>query len=99
MSTERELDQIQKDIETLHERTQLTKSEFATHEAVCAARYEKIMENFERLQEQIQYTFEEVQDLKRLATQGKSSLKTLVFIGMFIAGLASFIYTALSIFR
>jgi len=99
MSTERELDQIQKDIETLHERTQLTKSEFATHEAVCAARYEKIMENFERLQEQIQYTFEEVQDLKNLATQGKSSLKTLIFIGMFIAGLVSFIYTALSIFR
>jgi methionine synthase II (cobalamin-independent) len=99
MSTERELDQIQKDIETLHERTQLTKSEFATHEAVCAARYEKIMENFERLQEQIQYTFEEVQDLKNLATQGKSSLKTLVFIGMFIAGLVGFIYTALSIFR
>lgn len=99
MSTERELDQIQKDIETLHERTQLTKSEFATHEAVCAARYEKIMENFERLQEQIQYTFEEVQDLKKLATQGKSSLKTLIFIGMFIAGLVSFIYTALSIFR
>lgn len=99
MSTERELDQIQKDIETLHERTQLTKSEFATHEAVCAARYEKIMENFERLQEQIQYTFEEVQDLKNLATQGKSSLKTLVFIGMFITGLVGFIYTALSIFR
>lgn len=99
MSTERELDQIQKDIETLHERTQLTKSEFATHEAVCAARYEKIMENFERLQEQIQYTFEEVQDLKNLATQGKSSLKTLVFIGMFVAGLVGFIYTALSIFR
>lgn len=99
MSTERELDQIQKDIETLHERTQLTKSEFATHEAVCAERYEKIMENFERLQEQIQYTFEEVQDLKKLATQGKSSLKTLVFIGMFVAGLVGFIYTALSIFR
>lgn len=99
MSTERELDQIHKDIETLHERTQLTKSEFATHEAVCAARYEKIMENFERLQEQIQYTFEEVQDLKNLATQGKSSLKTLVFIGMFITGLVGFIYTALSIFR
>lgn len=99
MSTERELDQIQKDIETLHERTQLTKSEFATHEAVCAERYEKIMENFERLQEQIQYTFEEVQDLKNLATQGKSSLKTLIFIGMFVAGLVGFIYTALSIFR
>jgi chromosome segregation ATPase len=99
MGTERELDQIHKDIETLHERTQLTKSEFATHEAVCAARYEKIMENFERLQEQIQYTFEEVQDLKKLATQGKTSLKTLVFIGIFIAGLVSFIYTTISVFK
>ena len=57
------------------------------------------MENFERLQEQIQYTFEEVQDLKKLATQGKTSLKTLVFIGVFIAGLLSFIYTTINVFK
>ena len=47
MSAERELDQLQKDVETLHERTQETKRELSTHEAVCAERYEKMMENFE----------------------------------------------------
>jgi len=99
MSTERELDQIQKDVETLHDRTQATKLELSTHEAVCAERYAKIMENFERLQEQIQFTFDEVQELKLLATQGKTSLKTLIFIGMFFAGLAGFIYTVISMFR
>jgi hypothetical protein len=99
MSAERELDQLQKDVETLHERTQETKRELSTHEAVCAERYEKMMENFERLQEQIQYTFEEVQDLKILATQGRSSLKTLIFLGMFVAGVTSFIYTVLNMIR
>ena len=58
-----------------------------------------MMENFERLQEQIQYTFEEVQDLKILATQGRSSLKTLIFLGMFVAGVTSFIYTVLNMIR
>lgn len=99
MSTERELDQLQKDVETLHDRTQATKLELSTHEAVCAERYAKIMENFERVQEQIQFTFDELQELKLLATQGKSSLKTLVFIGLFVAGLSSFIYTIVNMFK
>lgn len=99
MDTQRELDQLQNDVETLHERSQNTKLELSKHEAICAERYDKIMENFERLQEQIQYTFEEVQDLKVLATQGKTSLKTLIFIGMFIGGLVGFIYTILNMYR
>jgi len=96
---ERELDQLQKDVETLHDRTQNTKLELSKHEAICAERYDKIMENFERLQEQIQYTFEEVQDLKVLATQGKTSLKTLIFIGVFISGLAGLFYTLMNLYR
>lgn len=99
MNNERELNQIQNDVDTLHNRTQDTKLQLSTHEAVCAERYESIMKNFEQLQEQIQYTYEELNELRTLATQGRSSLKTLVFIGIFVSGCIGLVYTILSMIR
>ena len=99
MNNERELNQIQQDVDTLHNRTQDTKLQLSTHEAVCAERYENIMKHFEQLQEQIQYTYEELTELRTLATQGRSTLKTLVFIGVFVSGCIGLAYTILSMIK
>jgi flagellar capping protein FliD len=48
--TERELDQIQLDIDRLHERSQSNKSLISAHEAVCEERYNTIVTMFERFE-------------------------------------------------
>jgi uncharacterized coiled-coil DUF342 family protein len=73
-------DEINKEIDLLHERTQETKSSLSTHEAVCQERYNRIMENLQALHS-------DVAALKKLATEGRTSLRTLFFVGAVIGGL------------
>jgi len=50
MNNERELNQIQQDVDTLHNRTQDTKLQLSTHEAVCAERWKETILRIKRIE-------------------------------------------------
>ena len=79
--TERELDQIQLDIDRLHERSQSNKSLISAHEAVCEERYNTIVTMFERFESRMDKMEQNLTEIREMATQGKTSLKTLLWIG------------------
>ena len=81
MSESRELDQIQVEIERLHERSQNNKAEIQSHEAVCEERYLHIVKMFERMETQMCKMDKEIEHIGELATTGRASLKPLLWIG------------------
>jgi hypothetical protein len=81
MSDSRELDQIQVEIERLHERSQNNKAEIQSHEAVCEERYLHIVKMFERMETQMCKMDKEIEHIGELATTGRASLKTLLWVG------------------
>jgi len=79
------ISRLEKDVNTLHERTQETKTRLSTHEAVCEERYENILNTFASYEGKLDEVHKEVLELKTLATQGKTSLRTLFFVGTMVA--------------
>jgi len=93
----RELDHYKEDIDRLHSRTQEAKAKITTHEAVCEERYHSIMEALKRFENQLVKVQKEISQLKTLAIQGKFSLKTAIFLGSLLSGIAALIYTVIKI--
>ena len=89
MADVRELDQIQIEIERLHERSQSNRAEIQSHEAVCEERYNSIVSMFERLENRLEKIDTEVDVIKEVATTGRASLKTLLWVGGLTAGIIS----------
>lgn len=87
----RELDQIQNDIETLHERSQNNKANISAHEAVCEERYAQIIATMQELKEELKTVHSKLNEVSELANQGKTSLNTLLWVGGVIAGVTAFI--------
>ena len=87
----RELDQIQNDIETLHERSQNNKANISAHEAVCEERYAQIMVTMQELKEELKTVHLKLNEVSELANQGKTSLNTLLWVGGVVAGVTAFI--------
>lgn len=87
----RELDQIQNDIETLHERSQNNKANISAHEAVCEERYAQIISSMQELKEELKTVHLKLNEVSELANQGKTSLSTLLWVGGVIAGVTAFI--------
>ena len=87
----RELDQIQNDIETLHERSQNNKANISAHEAVCEERYAQIMVTMQELKEELKTVKLKLNEVSELANQGKTSLNTLLWVGGVVAGVTAFI--------
>ena len=81
MTDIRELDQIQTEIERLHERSQNNKAEILSHEAVCEERYLHIVKIFERMERQMCKMDKEIGHIGELANTGRASLKTLLWVG------------------
>ena len=98
MAETRELDQIQAELEVLHERSQATKLHMASHEATCEERYHNILQMLESSQKQHYHMHKEIQTLNSLATQGQSTIKTLFYVFGFITAVAGFIYMIIQIF-
>ena len=98
MADVRELDQIQIEIERLHERSQNNKAEIQSHEAVCEERYNSIVQMFQRLENRLDKIDSEVDSIKEVATSGRASLKTLLWIGGLTAGIISLIAMIIPIF-
>ena len=72
---------IEQNIDTLHERTQQSKLDFSRHEAVCQERYEQLLKNVEFMSNSISEMHKEINELKIMATTGRVSLKTLLWVG------------------
>jgi hypothetical protein len=98
MSEDR-INDIQQNIYTLHERSQKTKSELETHEAVCAIRYQGIDEKLDRLSRMVEENNKQIADLHRIATEGRVGFKTTMFLGSIIVATAGFVYTLMSIYK
>lgn len=94
----RELDQIQTELDRLHERSQGNKATITAHEAVCEERYAQIMSAMTKMHAEILTLHTKVDDVSELATQGRTSLKTLLWIGGVIAGLASLLTMIINVF-
>lgn len=76
-------------IDKLQDLAQSTHVNFSKHEAVCQERYEQLLQSFERFDKRLDEMQREVSDLKTLATSGRVSLKTLIWIGSVVAGLTT----------
>ena len=72
---------IEQNIDTLHERTQQSKLDFSRHEAVCQERYEQLLKNMQAMSNSISEMHKEINELKTMATSGRVSLKTLIWVG------------------
>jgi hypothetical protein len=90
---------IQNNIYTLHERSQRTKSDLETHEAVCAIRYQGIEEKLDKLNRMVEENNKQISDLHRIATESKMGFRTVMFLGSMVVTLAGFIYTIMSIYK
>lgn len=94
----RELDQIQGDIETLHERSQNNKANISAHEAVCEERYAQIMMTMQDMRDELKTVHLKLNEVSELATQGKTSLKTLLWVGGAVASIVAFIALVINTF-
>ena len=90
---------IRNNLDRLHERSQKTKSDLLTHEAICAERYKFLQETLDRMNKAIETNSQQIAELHKLATESKVSLKTIFFLGSVSVGIAGFVYTILSIFN
>ena len=94
----RELDQIQTELDQLHERSQSNKANISAHEAVCEERYNNIIITMNAMNEEMKLVHKKVNEVSELATQGKTSLKTLLWLGASVAAIATFISVLLNMF-
>lgn len=99
MTEDTRITDIQNNIYTLHERSQKTKSELETHEAICSLRYQILEEKLDKLNSMIEINNKQIADLHRIATEGRVGFKTTMIIGTFVTAVAGFVYTLLSIYR
>ena len=84
----RELDKVQVEIDRLHERS---------HEAVCEVRHEMIMENITALSEEIKAMHKKLNNVSELATKGKTSIHTLLWVGGVVAGVIAIVTAIISV--
>jgi len=98
MDDTRELDQIQTELDRLHERSQSNKANISAHEAVCEERYDSIVTMFQRLEQRMNKIDSEVASIREMATQGRASLKTLLWVGGVTVTLISLLTMILNIF-
>lgn len=94
----RELDQIQTELDRLHERSQSNRANISAHEAVCEERYNNIILTMNAMNEEMKLVHKKVNEVSELATQGKTSLKTLLWLGASVAAIATFISVLLNMF-
>ena len=94
----RELDQIQGELDRLHERSQSNKANMTAHEAVCEERYNNIMQTMNEIRGELKAMHYKVNGVSELATKGRTSLKTLLWVGGAIASVTAFIVMIINMF-
>jgi low affinity Fe/Cu permease len=87
----RELDQIRSELDRLHDRTTTTKVDVTALQANTEQRFEHILACLEAMKADMQSLNTSVASLQTLATEGQTSLKTLLWLGGAIAGISAFL--------
>jgi hypothetical protein len=95
---ERELNQIQTELNQLHERSQNNKANISAHEAVCEERYAQIITTLSALSDELKIVHNKLNDVNDLATQGKTSLRTLLWVGGIVASIIATLSLLLGFF-
>ena len=90
MAEERELDQVRAELDRLHDRTTNNRTDISLHEAVCEERYKHISKSLDQMNKQMDELHNCVASLRELATQGKTSITTLLWIGGAVAGITAY---------
>lgn len=105
-----DLSNLREEIKQLHERSQNTKTEvrvlqtkFDERHTALMEKMEKITQDMERLSSrfdsEMSSLLEKLDQLNTLANQGKTSLRTLWFIGGLVAAAGATIATWLDVFK
>jgi prefoldin subunit 5 len=95
-----DISNIREEIKQLHERSQNTKTEVKVLQTKYDERVLVIMEKIEKLDSDVgrlnarfDSVFEKIDQLSELATQGKTGLRTLWFVGALVAAIGGSIAT------
>lgn len=99
MDSTRELDQIRAELDRLHDRTIFNKTEIASHEAVCEERYQQIVNTLAQMRQDMEIMGQSISALKDLATQGQTSLRTLLWVGGASAAVLGFFLMVYDYFK
>lgn len=93
MEPTRELDQIRLELQTLHDRSNNTKVALASLEATTEQRFEHIVKCLESMGKSIENLNTTIQHLEAVATEGRTALRTLLWVGGFIGSIAALFLT------
>lgn len=96
MEQTRELDQIRSELDRLHDRTTSARLEITALQATTEQRLNHILTCLEALRTDMEALNESVSNLQTLATEGRTSLKTLLWLGGAVAALTTLVFTIYS---
>lgn len=96
MEPTRELDQIRSELDRLHDRTNATKLDVTALQATTEQRFEHILKCLEAMKTDMEALNSSVSNLQTLATEGRTSLKTLLWLGGAVAAATTLILTIYS---
>jgi hypothetical protein len=99
MESTRELDQIRAELDSLQDKTNSNKLEIASHEAVCEERYQQIVLALKQMKQDMDTMSQTITELRELAIQGETSLKTLLWFGGASAAIIAFFLMIYDYFR
>jgi hypothetical protein len=91
MEPTRELDQIRSELNRLHDRTTATKLDVTALQATTEQRFDHIINCLEAMKQDMESLNNSITSLQTLATEGQTSLKTLLWLGGAIAGISAFL--------
>jgi chromosome segregation ATPase len=91
MEPTRELDQIRSELNRLHDRTTATKLDVTALQATTEQRFDHIINCLEAMKQDMESLNNSITSLQTLATEGQTSLKTLLWLGGAIAGVSAFL--------
>lgn len=96
---ERELDQIRKELDKLHDRTTTLKSGLVSLQTIVEERHKNIISYLDSIQKEQTEIRVSLTALQTLATEGKTSLKTILWVGGTVGAILTAIYTILGIYN
>lgn len=96
MEPTRELDQIRSELDRLHDRTTATRMDVTALQATTQQRFEHILQCLEAMRSDMETLNTSVANLQTLATEGRTSLKTLLWLGGAVAAATTIILTLYS---
>jgi DNA repair ATPase RecN len=91
MDYERELNRLQSDLDKAFDKIENNSLAVAKLQATYKEQYDHIINSLGQINRDMQQLNTSIRKLESLATQGRTSLKTLLWVGGFIAAIITFI--------